>query len=125
MDNRFCYRRTGLKGGYPTDRFERFAQAQTTPKRLTFDVATIRLSNANDLNGGIKALPGGNGYSAKNIPIKLMISLMYRVPMRQITGEPDWVRTDRYDIEARVDGRQSCAKLCRSSAGTAGRGGAS
>jgi uncharacterized protein (TIGR03435 family) len=74
------------------------------PTRLTFDVATIRRSNANDVGGGIKPLPGGNGYSAKNISIKLMISLMYRVPMRQITGEPDWVDTDRYDMEARTDG---------------------
>src|ERR1700679_2027078 len=77
--------------------------AQDKPSRLTFDVATIRRSNANDLAGGIKPLPGGNGYSAKNIPIKLMISLMYRVPIRQITGGPDWLASDRYDIEARAD----------------------
>jgi uncharacterized protein (TIGR03435 family) len=80
------------------------AHAQNKPSRLTFDVATIRLSDANARNGGIKALPGGNGYSAKNVPVKLMISLMYRVPMRQISGEPDWVANDRYDIEARTDG---------------------
>src|ERR1700678_1727040 len=78
--------------------------AQDKPRRLTFDVATIRRSNANDLNGGIKPLHGGNGYTVKNIPIKLMISLMYRVPMRQITGEPEWVNSDRYDIEAKTDG---------------------
>jgi len=83
--------------------FPSFNHAQDKPTRLTFDVATIRRSNANDLNGGIKPLPGGNGYSAKNIPIKLMISLMYRVPMRQISGDPDWLASDRYDIEARAD----------------------
>ena len=79
-------------------------QNQKKAPRLTFDVATIRRSNANDLNGGIKPLPGGNGYSAKNIPVKLMISLMYRVPMRQISEEPEWVNNDRYDIEAKTDG---------------------
>jgi len=83
--------------------FPSFIHAQDKPSRLTFDVATIRRSNANDLTGGIKPLPGGNGYSAKNIPIKLMISLMYRVPMRQITGGPDWLASDRYDVEARAD----------------------
>jgi uncharacterized protein (TIGR03435 family) len=86
-------------------------QNQKKAPRLTFDVATIRRSNANDLNGGIKPLPGGNGYSAKNIPVKLMISLMYRVPMRQISGEPDWVDNDRYDIEARTDGSYSVDDL--------------
>jgi uncharacterized protein (TIGR03435 family) len=79
------------------------AQAQDKPARLTFDVATIRPSKQADRNGGIKALPGGNGYTAQNIPVKLMISLMYRVPMRQITGGPDWLDSDRYNVEARVE----------------------
>jgi uncharacterized protein (TIGR03435 family) len=80
------------------------AQAQDKPARLTFDVATIRPSKRSDLNGGIKALPGGNGYTAQNVPVKLMISLMYKVPMRQITGGPDWLSTDRYNVEAKTDG---------------------
>ena len=75
--------------------------AQST--RLTFDVAAIRLSQATDRNGGIKALPGGNGYTAQNIPVKLMISLMYRVPMSQISGGPDWLDSERYNVEAKVD----------------------
>ena len=33
-----------------------------------------------------------------------MISLMYKVPMRQITGGPDWLATDRYNVEAKTDG---------------------
>ena len=32
-----------------------------------------------------------------------MISLMYKVPMRQIEGGPDWLDNDNYDIEARVE----------------------
>jgi uncharacterized protein (TIGR03435 family) len=81
-----------------------FVHAQGKPTRLTFDVATIRPSNQADRNGGIKALPGGNGYTAQNIPVKLMISLMYKVPMRQITGGPDWLASDRYNVEAKTDG---------------------
>jgi uncharacterized protein (TIGR03435 family) len=83
--------------------FAPLAHAQDKPSRLSFDVATIRPSKQADRNGGIRALPGGNGYTAQNIPIKLMISLMYRVPMRQITGGPDWLDSDRYSVEARVD----------------------
>jgi uncharacterized protein (TIGR03435 family) len=30
--------------------------------------------------------------------VKIMISLMYKVPTRQITGGPDWLDTDHYDI---------------------------
>jgi uncharacterized protein (TIGR03435 family) len=79
------------------------AIAQDTPARLTFDVATIRPSAATDRSGWIKPLAGGNGYTAQNIPIKLMISLMYRVPMRQISGGPDWIESDRYNVEAKAD----------------------
>jgi uncharacterized protein (TIGR03435 family) len=85
--------------------------AHGQPRRLTFDVATIRLSEPGLQNGGIKPLPGGNGYTVKNIPVKLMISLMYRVPMRQISGEPEWVNNDRYDIEAKTDGSYSTDDL--------------
>src|SRR6266702_2569044 len=79
------------------------APAQGAPTRLTFDVAAIRLSQATDRNGGIKALPGGNGYTAQNIPVKLMISLMYRVPMSQISGGPEWLDSERYNVEAKTD----------------------
>jgi len=88
-----------------------FAHAQDKPTRLTFDVATIRPAKQADPNGGIKALPGGNGYTAQNVPVKLMISLMYKVPMRQISGGPEWMNADRYDIEARVDGTYSLDDL--------------
>lgn len=79
------------------------AQAQERPSRLTFDVASIRLSQPGQKSGSIKPLPGGNGYAAQNISLKLMISLMYKVPMRQITAGPEWINTDGYDVEARAD----------------------
>jgi len=86
------------------------ACAQTSP-RLIFDVASIHQNKSNDPRGGIKPLPGGHGYTVSNIPIKLMISLMYRVPQRQIEGGPAWLNDDRFDIEARVDGTYSVDDL--------------
>jgi len=88
-----------------------FIQAQQTKSRLTFDVAAIHRSNAADRNGAIKGLPQGHGYMAQNIPVKLMISLMYKIPMRQIKGGPDWINEDRYDVEARADGSYSLDDL--------------
>ena len=98
------------------------ANSQQKPARLTFDVATIRLSDPDTIRmlngvptggrgGGIKALPGGNGYSAQNVSVKLMFALMYKVPMRQISGGPEWMNADRYDVEARVDGAYSLDDL--------------
>ena len=80
------------------------AFAQSPAPRLTFDVAGIHPSKPDAQGGGIKPLAGGHGYTAQNIPVKLMISLMYKIPMRQIHGGPDWLNEERFDVEARVDG---------------------
>ncbi len=63
-------------------------------------MASIRLSKPTVPGGvyGIKATTGGTGYTAANVPVKLMISLMYRVPMRQIRGGPEWLASDAYDV---------------------------
>jgi uncharacterized protein (TIGR03435 family) len=79
------------------------APAQEKAARLTFDVAAIKLSQPGGRGGGIKPLPGGDGYLVQNFPVKVMISLMYKVPTRQIIGAPDWLDTDHYDIEAKAD----------------------
>ena len=78
-------------------------QGQEKPARLTFEVASIKPSKPGQRFGGIKPLPGGQAYTAKNIPVKLMIGLMYKVPLRQITGGPGWLDSDLYDIEAKAD----------------------
>lgn len=72
-------------------------------KRLTFEVASIKPTKPGGRGGGIKALPGGQEYRAEGAPVKLIISLMYKVPMRQITGGPGWIDTDGWDIEAKAD----------------------
>jgi uncharacterized protein (TIGR03435 family) len=83
----------------------------TTPTRLTFEVASIRPSQPGNGIYTIKPLPGGSGYTAQNAPVKLMIALMYKVPMRQIIGGPDWINTEPYDVEARADGSHSVDDL--------------
>jgi uncharacterized protein (TIGR03435 family) len=78
---------------------------QDTPLRLTFDVASIKLTKVKlDENKSlIRPLSAGEGYSARNAPVRLLISAMYNVPMGQITGGPDWLDTDGYDVEAKAD----------------------
>jgi uncharacterized protein (TIGR03435 family) len=87
------------------------AHGQEKPARLTFDVAVIRPSDPGVRGGGIKPLPGGNGYLVQNMPVKAMISLMYKVPGRQITGVPDWLNNQGYDIQAKADHAYSLDEL--------------
>ncbi len=77
--------------------------AQDKPPRLTFDVASIKPSKPGATPGGIKAMPGGEEYIAQNAPVMLMISLMFKVPMRQIEGAPSWLTTDLYEVDAKAD----------------------
>jgi uncharacterized protein (TIGR03435 family) len=71
--------------------------------RVAFESASVRLSPPGSRPGPIRALPGGDGYSAQDASVKLMISLMYKIPMRQILGDPRWLAADGYDIEAKAD----------------------
>jgi uncharacterized protein (TIGR03435 family) len=71
--------------------------------RLTFEVASIKPAKPGGRGGGIKPLPGGQEYRAQAAPVKLMISLMYKIPIRQISGGPDWLNTDLWDIEAKAE----------------------
>jgi uncharacterized protein (TIGR03435 family) len=79
------------------------AHGQEKTARLTFDVAAIKLSQPSTRDGSIKPLPGGNGYVVQNMPVRSMIGLMYKVPSKQITADPEWLDSDRYDIEAKAD----------------------
>jgi uncharacterized protein (TIGR03435 family) len=73
------------------------------PARLAFAAASVRLSQPGSRPGPIRALPGGDGYSAQDASVKLMIGLMYKIPARQIVGDPRWLAADGYDIEAKAD----------------------
>lgn len=86
-------------------------QIQGTQPRLTFEVAAIHPTQAGVQGGGIKPLPNGTGYMAQNVSVKLMMSVMYRIPGQQISGGPGWFSTETFDVEARADGTSSIDDL--------------
>lgn len=85
------------------------AAAQEAPKAappLAFEVTSIKPANTPPPAGefaGIRALPGGQTYVARFAPLKLMIKLMYKITDAQIVGAPDWVNTDRFDVQAKAE----------------------
>jgi len=78
--------------------FVSLGHGQEKPARLTFEVAAIRPTPPDARYGGIKPMPGGDGYLVQNMPVITMFSLMYKVPGRQIKGGQDWLETSRWDI---------------------------
>jgi len=74
-------------------------------KRLTFEVASIKPAKPGERGalGGIKPKSAGQGYGAVGATVRLMISLMYRMPMQHVTGGPGWLDSDLWDVEAKAD----------------------
>ena len=77
-----------------------WASLDAQPK---FEVASIKQNKSEDMRGGIgfKIMPGGRA-SFKNLPLFILIAAAYDVPFQspRLSGGPDWIRAERYDIEA-------------------------
>jgi uncharacterized protein (TIGR03435 family) len=91
------------------------ASAQTQAVPTKFDVATIKPNAEDDNRFALRPLPGG-GLSAIGVPLKMLIMQAYNLKAFQISGEPDWVNTSRWDIEAKVEGFSG--RLSQAQAGT-------
>lgn len=81
------------------------------PASLTFKFISIRRAAANERPGPLRPLPDATGYFAQDVPLKTMIGVMYRVPVRHIEGAPGWLDSDGYDIEAAAGGAHTLDEL--------------
>ena len=79
------------------------AGGQDTPARLTYEVASVRASDPARERGSVQPLPNGVGYTVDGLPLRSMLSVMYRIPLRQISGGPEWVNTENFDVYGRTD----------------------
>ncbi len=68
----------------------------------SFEVASVKLSKGRSLPT-MSALPGGERFVARNMPLVWLIGEAYQVPNLQISGIPDAMRNEQYDIEAKAD----------------------
>jgi len=84
---------------------QELAVAPPGSPRLTFDVISIHPSPppAQGQRCPINSLKGADGYQVRCSTIKGMMSLMYKIPQRQIAGGPAWLNDDRFDIDAKAD----------------------
>jgi uncharacterized protein (TIGR03435 family) len=85
-------------------------QAQTnaaTPQDAStkvpaYEIVSIKPASPNERNSGWKDLP--NGFDLSNMPLVALIYWAYGISSdSQISGLPEWVKTDRYNVSARAD----------------------
>lgn len=83
------------------------AQQADTPR---FDVVSIKRNTSGELGGKNGLDPGM--YTGINVTVRRMLALAYQpMPDGQIDEGPGWIRTERYDVQARFSGTPSRPQL--------------
>src|SRR5712671_2646272 len=72
--------------------------AQTSP---TFDVAAIKQNKSGENGGRLGGPP--TRFTATNVPAMQLVLFSYNVQGFQVEGAPDWLKNDRWDINAKSD----------------------
>jgi len=75
--------------------------AQTTPKQLDFEVASIKPANPD----GPESLSTDRaaGLHATNFPLRAIITFAWNIRDFQLAAVPGWVDAERYDIIAKIE----------------------
>jgi bla regulator protein blaR1 len=76
--------------------------SEPTPR---FEVASIKPHAGGGSFGGTGVSPGE--MNVRNLPLRRLIRNSYKVPDYQITGGPDWINTEGFDIVAKAEGSLS------------------
>ena len=74
--------------------------AQQPAASAAFEVASVKRHTLDDTRVMMVAQPGG-GFVAANVPLRHVIRVAFQLQDNQIVGGPDWIDTDRFDIEAK------------------------
>src|SRR5262245_39908219 len=77
------------------------AVAPITP--VSFEVASIKERPTIAGEPRVRLQPGGR-YDALNVAPRFLITYAYQLQPFQLVGGPDWVRNDRFDITAKMEG---------------------
>lgn len=76
-----------------------YGQAPPDPQ---FEIASVKLSNT-DLHSSSGIKTGNGRLDAENVTLKRCIMGAYGVGPHQISGGPDWLDSDRFQISAKAD----------------------
>ncbi len=96
---------------YATDSRAAQSPAQSSTQKTAtplpaYDVASIKPGKS---DMGTTLLFRLDGFTAKGMNLKSLIKEAYGVENDQILGAPNWLNTETYDIEAKVDGADATA----------------
>jgi len=76
------------------------SQTESTPAQ-TFEIASVKPNKSGE-RGGWFDYSSGRGFGATNVTLEMLIAEAYSVREFQIFGGSGWLRSDRFDIEAKA-----------------------
>src|SRR5438067_618058 len=79
------------------------AQGSSTKPAPKFEVASLKRSAPGGRGGGIRPSPGGERYVATNCTLRLMLTVAYGIKDAQLSGAPDWVNTEFFDLNGKAE----------------------
>lgn len=72
-------------------------------RSLFYDVVSIKPDKSG--NDMATLTVSRNGFTGRSITMLALIGGAYRVEDQQISGAPDWLNSEKYDIEAKMEPR--------------------
>ena len=79
------------------------AQVPDAQAPISFEAASVKPNKSGDSDTSLRPQPGGR-FSATNAPVALFITYAYQLQPFQLQGGPGWIRSDRFDVIARLEG---------------------
>ena len=79
------------------------AQPVANEKPMFFEVASLKPAAPGQQGGIIRPMRGNQSYVANNMPLRVLIRIAYGVSDRQLSGGPDWISTETFDMDAKAE----------------------
>ena len=70
---------------------------------LYFEAASVRRNTSGEQGQNIRRQPGGR-LTATNMTLRSLITFAYQLQPFQLVGDPSWIRTEHFDIVAKMEG---------------------
>jgi uncharacterized protein (TIGR03435 family) len=87
------------------------AQTQERPRTAgapAFDTASVK-RNTSTAQGMTMNGEAEGWFNATNVTASMLIRFAYDIPVFRVSGGPDWLDSDRFDVTARAEGNPSLA----------------
>jgi Protein of unknown function (DUF3738). len=79
------------------------AQTPDPNASYVYEAASVKANKTAPQGSSIRRLPGGR-LQATNMPLRALITFAYQLQPFQLVGDPGWLRTENFDIVAKMEG---------------------